>query len=453
EDINGNENKAYIKDLLPWNFPGSDTLPTRFFQILSKKYHPEVITFLTNLGLLKNKPEFEQLKSWVECYKLTQKECLGILLYLSEEERWLSYYNLAEVLNKPWFPNNNNQLLTTREAYYEGLISEENRKQFNDNFKSWLAILTSNNTYLEFPVNDTSSTKIIPSEILMKIYNWWEDRKTTKIKNYEFQFYPDGKSPDLTDFDKNDTNCRIQWMTLLIRACMYTMGRTTDEQHRNFIKTCKERGWLNTFASSKINSDEWIEIIRDYHDNHTLNETFYEWMKYFISIFKLANWLEHYVESFLAIDKISRPIPINLITDPRSNPAFQGGGPSAPPITKTLGMGACFVIRELTRLKILNKPYSYTHCYVPTKRLRIFLSELGCEGLKGNPPSKAQLSGKIYEFLKKHLGEDKATFNFTFDLPLLTAIDDGLPEEKEEKIYSKLLGREINFQAEEDDYL
>jgi hypothetical protein len=92
--------------------------------------------------------------------------------------------------------------------------------------------------------------------------------------------------------------------------------------------------------------------------------------------------------------------------------------PDAPPVSRVLGIGGCFVVRELLRRKVVeDNPDAYPHCYVPVRSTRDLLEQLGCRGLSDNglPWDRSRL---IYAFLQERLGDD-ATFCGDFDLPLL----------------------------------
>jgi hypothetical protein len=135
----------------------------------------------------------------------------------------------------------------------------------------------------------------------------------------------------------------------------------------------------------------------------------------------------------------------------------------APPLTKVLGIGACFVARELARAEVINptNPQLQDHCYPPVGRVRRLLIDLltaaqrrlpslqrfcwksrtkcdavvtfiaqrsvGCTRL-GDPPRTIEerlgQSRIIHEFLCQHIGPERAHFGHTFDLPLLEVADD-----------------------------
>ncbi len=41
---------------------------------------------------------------------------------------------------------------------------------------------------------------------------------------------------------------RSAWLTLLALGAFQGMGRTREQQHREFIQLCQQRGWWQTFA-------------------------------------------------------------------------------------------------------------------------------------------------------------------------------------------------------------
>ena len=102
---------------------------------------------------------------------------------------------------------------------------------------------------------------------------------------------------------------------------------------------------------------------------------------------------------------------------------FSGGGPSAPPLTRALGIGACFVVRELVRTNVLQSEFAYDHAYVAVGRVRYVFARLGMTNLQGESANYRH-SRQIRDFLLDHLGPDKSHFNRCFDLPFLTVAED-----------------------------
>jgi len=176
------------------------------------------------------------------------------------------------------------------------------------------------------------------------------------------------------------------------------------------------------FADREHDAQSWMRVLEEYLDDPTGAHGYYQWMKQFVAIFQISRWLPEYVESFLNVDRIRQPFALDQIIAPRTSDFFSGGGPDAPALTHALGVGACFVLRELMRLGLLHQPLAYRYCYVPARRVCVLLEELGCSNLQTLPP--ANCSSDIHRFLVEHLGDDRATFGRGFDLPLLALADD-----------------------------
>lgn len=263
-----------------------------------------------------------------------------------------------------------------------------------------------------------------PKETLKKIYSWWSRHKGEFVHDYERKTYPNAQFPELSFENlKKENTPRKGWLILLILGAMHTIGRTTPGQHRKFLEMCLNKGWMDRFIQITNGSlDEWMKILKEYLENEIQDTIYFNWMKEFVSIFLLGYWLDEYVWSFKAIEGIKKDFALDDITCPRTYSAFSGG-PDAPPIKKALGMGACFVIREMTRKGIINNPHAFRYCYVPKGSVRDLLKKLGCDGLCDGHDHGTR-STIIHEFLIGHLGDECATFDKSFDLPLIVVAED-----------------------------
>jgi hypothetical protein len=105
--------------------------------------------------------------------------------------------------------------------------------------------------------------------------------------------------------------------------------------------------------------------------------TWEHWVQSFPTIYKLSRWLESYAELFLDLDRQDGRYDLDVVLRPRADSMLQGGGIDAPPLG--LGIGACFVVRELLRLRHINNGFAHEHAFVPTKRLRDMLNHIGLE--------------------------------------------------------------------------
>ncbi|WP_165251991.1 sacsin N-terminal ATP-binding-like domain-containing protein [Paludisphaera soli] len=280
-----------------------------------------------------------------------------------------------------------------------------------------------------------------PRAALASIHDWWGSTRAEWVSRYERQWYPAGSIPKLSGEinRRSPVEDRGGWMIMLMLGAMHTMGRTRAEAHRDFLVLCKDKGWLDVFSRPTDDLGQWMEVLKEYLDQKVGDSPYLHWMGRFVSIFQLAHWLHDYVETFLAIDRVREEFELDAITASRTSPIFQGGGLGPPPVSRTLGIGACFVVRELVRAKIITNPLAHRHCYVPSARVRRLVSLLGCPGLDGDFTSTAErvrVSGMIYEYLVHTLrGEERALFQGDFDLPLIA-----LTEPANRGVLADLLG-------------
>jgi hypothetical protein len=154
-----------------------------------------------------------------------------------------------------------------------------------------------------------------------------------------------------------------------------------------------------------------------------------------VSIYQVARSLPQYVGIFLDIDKHRKRIDLDEVLKSRDASTQSGGGWNAPPLTRTLGIGACFVVRELVRMSLLKSPLAHEHAYVGVSRVRSVFVRLGMSDLKGEAASYRH-SPLIHRFLVEHLGADRAHFDRCFDLPFLAIAEDA-------KLQSRLLGCQL----------
>ncbi|WP_419655991.1 hypothetical protein Dvar_51010 [Desulfosarcina variabilis str. Montpellier] len=257
---------------------------------------------------------------------------------------------------------------------------------------------------------------INPKEILQKIHSWWMNTKHEHLAEYERRTYPGNVRLDLGEDDLGRID-RQSWLILFCLAHFHTIGRQRDLQHKGFIEKCILKGWWDVFSAEKPEerSDDWMRVLEEYIGEQVDSSEYEIWMNRFPAIYKFSRWLEDYKEAFFSIEREKSISGISGILKTRVNASFQGGGISAPPIEKSLGIGACFALRELKRKGIINGSQAVPYCYLPTKRTREFIGKIGCveisesEGI-GN-------SKIIHRFLCHNLGETHADFANCYDIP------------------------------------
>jgi hypothetical protein len=412
------ESRHPARNLLPNRFSGIDCLPLRRMKRLHEVYDKGAVSLLKQVGL-PSRPSIETIERWI-IEGLNRDEGIGLLRYLYEAGRWRRHYHgLGKLVKVRWFDGGEGRL-TSREANSDGLIPPDILKDLE--FRAWLGIVEEG---AQPDVTPSQRSEADMKQILEDIYGWWVDEGPFYSARYENKIYPEGLLPKLTgEFFERDGDERKGWLKLFILACTYTMSWTDLERQKSFLNICQRRGWLDTFSKPDSSADEWIDVLESYFSGQIEEAKWHLWIKQFVNIYQVSKNLDDYVNSFLSIEYRRGPISLNTIMRPGVDPEVERGGygDDTPAATRTVGIGACFVVRELVRMKILTKEHAYPHCYVPIKRVRdLFVKEFGCKEILREP--KLIASKVIHEFLVKHMGEEKATFSLSFDLPFLTLTD------------------------------
>jgi hypothetical protein len=267
---------------------------------------------------------------------------------------------------------------------------------------------------------------------LLRIHAWWladgdqpqhRFNGLTYREEYERRTYPKGRPTHLADTAASSSQSRKEWTTLMLLGLLHTMGRAGDGQHRQFLQNCEDQGWLDMFASSEPDSERWMAFVSSYLERQVDEAEYFHWMRQFVGIFQMSRYLDDYIELFLAIERVNRAFQLTEITRPLTSSLFQGGGIGAPPLCRVLGLGACFIVRELVRLGLLRNHFAYRHCYVPTKRVRDIFYLLGCNGLDIQV-ERWNISTHIHNFISQQIGPNRATFSDAFDIPFQFIAED-----------------------------
>jgi len=265
---------------------------------------------------------------------------------------------------------------------------------------------------------DEEPEQIDPVIALEKIYNWWELNREEYLKRYQLKTYPDGLSVDLADDDIGKID-RSSWLTLFLLGGFHTMGRTLPEQHRKFIENCRNRGWWDVFIapSPEDNFGDWMGVLDDYVDQQVDQQEHEQWMMRFPIIYKLSRYLDEYIELIQGLDRHSSQFDLNAILTTRTDPSQQGGGISVPPLGRTLGMGANFIVREALRSGVISNEYCEEHAFVPYKGVVQILKEMGCDGPDWSD-DRFNASRRMHNYIKENMDAGKFTFCGDFDIPL-----------------------------------
>ena len=282
-----------------------------------------------------------------------------------------------------------------------------------------------------------------PKDILADISEWWRRERSWRMADYEQKTYPNAGLRHLSDeSQENAQRRRKDWVTLFLIGLTHTMGRTVADQHRGFLRRWEQEGSLDMIAKSERDPARWMQLVDKFLSEQFDDSKFMQWMKQFVGIYQVSRHLDDYVETFLAVDRIQRPFALTEVTNTRASALFQRGGVDAPPLSRVLGMGQCFIMRELVRLNVISDRNAHRHCYVPAARVRRLLQLLGCEGLD-TPSRRWELSPLIHRFLSQHLPGDTAPFFPEFDIPLQIIAEDSL-------LMDKFFTTEVQFDGDDE---
>lgn len=265
---------------------------------------------------------------------------------------------------------------------------------------------------------------IDPKKALEKVWEWWQQGKDRLLKEYEKKVYPDNLTifPYLREPYRSEPEQRKAWFTLLLRSALETMGRTNDGQHREFLSIWERNGWLEEITHNNNTGARLVEQVEKFLDRHDQEGSYLHWLRTYMPVAAYLRWLDEYIRAFLSMNHSDGNVSLTHVLHPRTHQAFSGAI-DAPSIAGALGIGAHFMLRELARARVIANSDVYPYAYVPVKRVRTVVASLGGPELNGTDNREIQ-SRAIHKFLCEHLGEERAIFDHTFDIPLQMLADD-----------------------------
>jgi hypothetical protein len=261
------------------------------------------------------------------------------------------------------------------------------------------------------------------------------------VAGYEASVYPNGWPAVRRDPDWSDSEQRKAWLTLFLLASCHTLGRARFEQNREFVRLCDRERILDSLAEVDRNPASWLIEVERYATAQAEWTRYFHWMRLFIGTFLVARKLSDYGDAFLE-SRFDRPFSISDIISPNTSSIADFFGPS---LRRVLGIGACFMMRELARKGINDNQHLFPHCYVPHGRVRRLLAVLGCPGMTDREVDPDVFSRQIHTFLcdpRNGLGPEKGTFGSCFDLPFLILAY----SRRRHKLHERLFGRELSLE-------
>ena len=270
------------------------------------------------------------------------------------------------------------------------------------------------NSRVENQLKKEGRSNLSPGEALDRIYNWWTQKCPVMLKDYDGELYPNGRFDwQAIKEDNQPERYREAWLKLFFLGSCQTIGRTREIQHRAALDDFDNNGWWQTFIKPDVPAD-WFKVMNEYLAKAINGDKYRTWLQ-ILPLYRFSKHLDDYIDLFWSADS-GLPNVDDLIR-PGSSAALSGAGFAPPELKATLGIGANFILRELYRNGVYSDASLEKHCFVASQGVRRLLGERLPEGLNLDGAS-ADHSQKIYQFLCKHIGEERATFNGAFDIPL-----------------------------------
>ena len=252
------------------------------------------------------------------------------------------------------------------------------------------------------------------SKVLLAIHDWWAQRGQQERRDYKQRVYPES----FEVFQFQDPS--VSWFTLFAIARFQNLGRGIDGQHRTFIDQAYRDGWWATLATTKGNQIA-VDRLDAWSGPHQPNHAYRPWRNTLVDLYTIVRGLDTYA---IVIDNLPRIIrekgrvSLRRLLHPAQSDVHMRLGTMAAPIDALIGFGINWMIRELVRYDRYSQDDAEVlapYCWSARARVRRLLDHLGAN--LGND-ADMDASTRVWDFMRKHLGEEQADFGGDFDLPL-----------------------------------
>jgi hypothetical protein len=281
---------------------------------------------------------------------------------------------LAEVMRSDfpvWIPQPLERLLS--DSLLEGWSDEDRKRLLFELGGHYLFNVIKVETTEEQPKAD-------PQVILNGIHDWWSAEGAAERDAYASRVYPTFFSPS----QLRETGDRAAWFTMFSLACFQSFGRAQDGQHRVFIETGWREGWWQELAESRPPSDvqSWLDRLEGWSAPEQFDQGFLPWRRTFVDLYTVARWLDEYVEVVRKLPRIIQdrgPISLNDVLRPSYSPVIMPLGLDAAPLSRSLGIGMNWMIREMLRQGVYearDASIMAPYCWAPSQRVRELLNAL-----------------------------------------------------------------------------
>lgn len=203
-----------------------------------------------------------------------------------------------------------------------------------------------------YPDSQPAPVSYSPRDVLYAIAEWWEADRDQRIADYEHAVYPE---PDLFDPRQLADHRDEDWFTMFGLAVSQTLGRVQPEQSRNFVQQALREGWWHELASVGPHDTElrpFVDRLLAWSEPDD-REQFMIWRRCLVDLCRIARHLDDYRALFRAfpgyVTGESRRVSLTNFIQPQFSTAAGRIAPNAVSISRSLGIGANWIVRELGR--------------------------------------------------------------------------------------------------------
>ncbi|NJC05777.1 hypothetical protein GGQ97_001570 [Sphingomonas kaistensis] len=342
------------------------------------------------------------LRRWVATAGSDKKRTRAFLTYLATVDA-LSIRRLADAA-KAWMPQGE-ALLT-----WEELDDIPGRESILAALGAWQG------PSLPPPSDNPYFSTVDAAAALERIAEWWNQERNELSLAYDRSTYPEGFNfSELAE--ENDE----AWFTMLALATFQTIGRVGRAQSRSFVEKATRDGWWRDLSSVQQTEDltPFIDRLREWSDPWQ-DPSFAPWRRCLVDLCTVSRYLSEYRRLFLTLPRAlakEGDISLGTLLTPHRSAVAAKMGIVAAPIAPSLGIGANWLVRELSRKGIYDEaqatralPYGWsTARRVRTlfRRLDLGMSEHGVDAGRA-----------LHERVADLIGDDPARFGGDGDLPL-----------------------------------
>ncbi len=249
--------------------------------------------------------------------------------------------------------------------------------------------------------------------VLLAIHAWWAQRGRQERRDYKQRVYPESfKVSPFRDLGP-------YWFTFFAIARFQNLGRVSDAQNRTFIDKAYNDGWWEELALTKGN-EVAVNLLDMWSDPEQPDHAYRPWRNTLVDLYSIARGLDAYSAVMRRLPRIIREkgrVSLRQLLHPAQSDVHMRLGTVAAPIDSPVGFGINWMIRELIRDGFYRDDAEVLapYCWSARARVRRLLDHLGADL---GDDADMDASTRVWDFIRKHLGEEQADFGGDFDLPL-----------------------------------